>query len=246
MMRFLRNWFCNPRGRAAATPSARRHWTVCLQVETLEERAVPAVMNLTGYNFALPGATLHITSENVATGTFHGVLLDFNSAINVPVNGNLAPLANHWDTMDFHGFGVKGFEMETIQFNGDLHEAVFPLMMGVLTEKYHAGLLQLTRMERVESYGHPSAPIFWLAEPSSVLTDGDNTALAAALANSGIFVPHGIPASEVEQYAFRLGNLQPPPPTDAPPYHVAVSAAHHFDLPPEWVDEQWLLNHGPN
>jgi hypothetical protein len=83
-----------------------------LQVEALEGRDVPAVMNLTGYTFALPGATLHVTGENVSTGAFVGTFADAGSGINVAVNGLLQNIGPNLDKMAFQGVGTKGVETE--------------------------------------------------------------------------------------------------------------------------------------
>jgi hypothetical protein len=74
----LRNLFGGRRGGRAPRTRARPPGTTRLNVEALEERAVPAVMNLKGYTFFLPGATLHVTSENVANGVFAGTFFDAN------------------------------------------------------------------------------------------------------------------------------------------------------------------------
>jgi hypothetical protein len=42
-------------------------------------------------------------------------------------------LESHWDTTMFHGIGAKGLEAEKVVFNGSLHEAALPFMIGRLT-----------------------------------------------------------------------------------------------------------------
>src|SRR5262249_15568424 len=126
----LRNLF---RGRRATRGSARSGNAARLQVEALEGRDVPAVMNLTCYTFALPGATLHVTNENVLSGDFWGTFTDATSGITMKVSGHLKPIGLKLDAMDFHGAGIKGPETEQVVFNGDLHESLFPLMFGTLT-----------------------------------------------------------------------------------------------------------------
>jgi hypothetical protein len=121
-----------------------------LQVEQLEQRAVPTI-NLPSYTFNFPGVgTFHATSEIVSsngvgvTATFNGVFSDAKSGINVPVKGNLfgvgQPLTT--DFLSFRGGAAKGIEMETAQFAGILHEGqqldviIPPSLEGVLTEDY--------------------------------------------------------------------------------------------------------------
>jgi hypothetical protein len=98
MKTYLRNLLRRLPGRSRARGSARPSATSRLHVESLEERAVPAVMNLTGYTFALPGGTLHVTTENVITGVFHATFDDASSGIDVCVTGKLTPVGSHWDT----------------------------------------------------------------------------------------------------------------------------------------------------
>jgi hypothetical protein len=121
----------------------------------LEERDVPAVMNLTCYTFALPGATLHVTNENVLSGDFWGTFTDATSGISMKVSGHLKPIGVNLDKMDFQGNGTKGPETEQVVFNGDLHESLFPLMFGNLTESYSLPIARWTVSRQVESYGRP-------------------------------------------------------------------------------------------
>jgi hypothetical protein len=128
-------------------------------------------MNLTGYTFALPGATLHVTNENVITGVFHATFDDAHSSIDVGVTGKLTPLGSHWDTMIFQGIGTKGLATEKVAFNGDLHEAVFPFMIGKLTESYSLPIAQWTVTKPVEGYGRPPIPPFPFVASHAALND---------------------------------------------------------------------------
>jgi hypothetical protein len=115
-------------------------------------------MNLTGYTFTLPGATLQVTGENVITGNFAAVFHDASSGIDVPINflsGRLQHIGPSLDKMVFHGTGTKGPETEQVLFNGDLHEALFPLMFGRLTEVYRFPAGRRTVSRIVEGRGHP-------------------------------------------------------------------------------------------
>jgi hypothetical protein len=155
----LRPLFGKRSGRRAAPPAARPARTTQLRVEALEARTVPTVMNLTNYLFPLPGAVLHVTSENVATGVFHGTFDDVNTGININVTGKLTPIVGPWDSMRFQGTGAKGCDIEHVWFGGVLHEAAFPLMEGKLTEQYTCFCPPFPRTwvksTQVEGYGHP-------------------------------------------------------------------------------------------
>jgi hypothetical protein len=130
-------------------------------------------MNLTGYTFALPGATLHVTAENVTTGVFAGTFADAASGITVAFNnGHLQPIGPKLDTMAFQGIGTKGLETEKVVFNGDLHESATPLMFGQLTETYSLPVAQWTVSRFVESYGRLALPPLPFAGSREALIDG--------------------------------------------------------------------------
>jgi hypothetical protein len=152
----LRNLFRTRTGRAAAPPSRRPDQTTRLEVEALEERAVPTI-SLKGYLFPMPNATL--TVSNQIGSTFWGTFHDATSGFNVPVSGQLAPLGPpKLDAIHFGGAVSVGFEAEQVVFNGELYEGPPPLMMGQLAEHYTVTLpflppLSWTTFERVETYG---------------------------------------------------------------------------------------------
>jgi hypothetical protein len=187
----FRNLFRVP--HRATRSSARSDNTTRLHVEALEARDVPAVMNLTGYTFGLPGATLKVTGENVTTGVFAGTFTDATSGITISVNGHLQPFGLNLDTMDFQGVGTKGLETEQVVFKGDLHESLFPLMFGQLTETYSLPVARWTVSRPVETYGRPPIPPFPFAASQSapidaVFTDGTS---------DGVFVnPQPLPTGD--------------------------------------------------
>jgi hypothetical protein len=187
----LRNLF---RGRRATRGSARSGNATRLHLETLEGRDVPAVMNLMCYTFYLPSAKLTVSNENVVTGDFWGTFTDASSNITMNVSGHLQPIGPNLDKMDFHGVGVKGPETEQVVFNGDLHESLFPLMFGTLTESYSLPIARWTVSRQVETYGRPC--YLPLVASQSVLTD----ALFAGASSQGVSVnpqplpPHNLPS----------------------------------------------------
>jgi len=189
----LRNLFRSGR-RRVTRGSARSGNATRLHVEALEGRDVPAVMNLTCYTFALPGATLHVTAENVTTGVFVGTFSDATSGISMNVIGHLKPIGPNLDKMDFQGAGSKGPETEQVVFNGDLHESLFPLMFGNLTESYSLPIARWTVSRQVETYGRPCFLPF--AASPSALTD----ALFAGGTSQGVSInpqplpPHDLPS----------------------------------------------------
>jgi len=134
MKRSLRNLFRALTGRGADRTSRRPAATTQPQVEALEERAVPT-MNLTNYNFMLPGAVLHVASQT--GGTFSGTFWDRTSGISVPVTGQLSPIGLPVDAMSFAGTGQNGWEFEHVSFGGMLVESQSPLMTGQLTEWFY-------------------------------------------------------------------------------------------------------------
>jgi hypothetical protein len=152
----LRNLFGGPGGRRATRTRVRPSGTTRPHVEALEKRDVPAVMNLTDYVFALPGARLYITHEVVSTGVFDGAFVDLSSGITIPIlNGHLQPIGLKLDQMTFQGTGTQGLKAEHVAFQGSLHEAVFPLMSGKLTENYSLPIGRWTVTRQVETYGRP-------------------------------------------------------------------------------------------
>jgi hypothetical protein len=151
MKRSLRNLFRALTGQGATRTSRRPAATARPQVEALEERAVPT-MNLTNYNFALPGAVLHVTSQT--GGTFSGTFVDGMSGITVPVTGQLTPLGPPLlDAMSFGGMGQNASELEWVAFGGQLLESQPPLMTGQLNEQYAVPTHMWTTAEPVQSYG---------------------------------------------------------------------------------------------
>jgi hypothetical protein len=140
MKRYLRDLvrrLCGPGGG-----SARPARTTRLEVEQLQDRVVPAIINLSA-NFNLPGAgTLHVTTE-LASGQFWGIFHDASSNINVPVSGQLTSLTPNTDKIVFGGFGANAFERETVSFVGEVtdYRPIAPeLMTGMLTENYWINL----------------------------------------------------------------------------------------------------------
>jgi hypothetical protein len=147
----LCNLFRNSTSRAAAPIAGCSARTTRLEVESLEDRAVPT-MNLTGYSFSMPAASLYVSQE---IGTqFWGSFFDAKSGIAIPVTGQLNPIGNQLDAMSFHGSGMKGLESEQVVFNGKLHEGPAPLMFGQVTERYQMPVAIWMHSEFIESVGH--------------------------------------------------------------------------------------------
>jgi hypothetical protein len=151
-------------------------------------------MNLTGYIFTLPGATLTVTNENVITGVFHANFDDASSGIDVGVTGKLTPLGSHWDTMMFQGIGTMGLATEKVAFNGNLHEAVFPFMFGKLTASYSLPIAQWTVTKPAESHGRPPLPPFPFLASQAALNDAllvDSVSHPVSV-NPQPLPPHGV------------------------------------------------------
>jgi hypothetical protein len=114
-------------------------------------------MNLTGYTFALPGATLHVAIEkplNANISVFLGTFHDAASGIDITnVTGQLQHIGPNLDKMVFQGSGAKGAETEKVAFNGDLHESTVPVMFGQLTENYSLPVALWTVTRMVEGAG---------------------------------------------------------------------------------------------
>jgi hypothetical protein len=167
----MKEYLHNLLRRGLARCPARPPRATRLELETLDKRDVPAVMNLTGYTFALPGATLLVTNENVLTGQFAGTFTDAASgiAISIPMgNGHLQPIGPNLDALVFQGVGMQGLETEKVAFHGDLHEATYPLMIGQLTESYSLPVAQWTVSRIVEGYGVPPPhPFPWGASEAA-------------------------------------------------------------------------------
>jgi hypothetical protein len=156
MKKYLRNLLRQIHVRGMAGRPTKLSRTTRLNVEVLEQRDVPALMNLTGYTFTLPGAMLRVTNENVITGQFAGIFTDTTSGINVPIpmgSGDLQPIGPNLAAMVFAGVGVKGLETEKVSFHGDLVESTNPLIIGQLTENYSLPIAQWTVTRIVEGHG---------------------------------------------------------------------------------------------
>jgi hypothetical protein len=113
-----------------------------LNVERLEERAVPAAFNILPYNFTMPGVgSFHATFETPA-GDFGGSFTDFKSLITAQVSGQLVHInGTSYDHIYFVGEGhkLKPIETELVRLdNGLLYEgpAAPPQIRGVLTEAF--------------------------------------------------------------------------------------------------------------
>jgi hypothetical protein len=140
MKGYLRNLvrrLCGPAGG-----SARPAKTTRLEVEQLQDRVVPSIINLAP-NFNMPGAgTLHVTGE-LPSGAFWGTFHDASSNINVPVSGQLTSIAPNADKIVFSGAAANPFERETVSFVGEVvdYRPIAPeLMSGMLTENYWINL----------------------------------------------------------------------------------------------------------
>ena len=129
-------------GRCSSRPRVR------LQVEQLEERAVPAVY-LPNYYFNLPGVgSFHATSEPAVSpynvvSQFSGTFFDARSGINIPVSCKILGFGSlPLNFMSFQGSAYKGLELESVGFLGILNEGqqldiiIPPTMQGSLTENY--------------------------------------------------------------------------------------------------------------
>jgi hypothetical protein len=202
----LRNLFRTRSGRAPARTSPRSARTTRLEVEALEERAVPT-MNLKGYVFPMPGATLSVSNE--IGNTFWGTFADATSGINVPVTGQLAPLGPpQLDAMHFGGMAQKGLETEQVVFNGQLHEGPSPLMMGQLTEHYALPIAMWTTTRFVESYGRWIGPFPFAALPGTSYGLSPDAGAAAMPVSS----PDAIPVASSFPLDPVAVNPQPLPP----------------------------------
>jgi hypothetical protein len=141
MTGYLRNLLRRLRGRSLARGSAHPAKTTRLEVERLQDRIVPTIINLVPLNFTMPGAgTLHVSTE-LPTGAFWGTFHDVNSNWDIPVVGQLTSLGPRTDNIVFHGAAAKPQlgERETVSFVGevvDYRPAAPELMTGTLTENY--------------------------------------------------------------------------------------------------------------
>jgi hypothetical protein len=129
-------------GRCSSRPRAR------LQVEQLEERAVPAVY-LPNYYFNFPGVgSFHATSEPAVSpynvvSQFSGTFFDAKSGISISVSCKILGFGSvPFNFMSFQGGAGKGLEFESVRFLGILNEGqqldiiIPPTMQGSLTEDY--------------------------------------------------------------------------------------------------------------
>ena len=130
MTRSLRNLFTSLCGKGAVRNSARPAQKIRLQVEALEERAVPTA-NLVNCNIPIyKSEVLHVATENLSTGAFAGTFAG------MAVTGKLTSLNNGWDSMTFQGSGpLKNYGGESVAFSGKIVEACF-YVEGTLTQTY--------------------------------------------------------------------------------------------------------------
>jgi hypothetical protein len=145
MKQFLGNLFRSLTGRSRSCPAARPTRRIHLQVEALEERAVPhANLNLLGYWLEAgpgvlvghPDGVLIVTSENYNTGQFTGLYRDFAHPLvtpvsvapkGMPVTGQLSPPNLFgWDPMSFKGSLKYGHKLTSpasgVSFQGYANE----------------------------------------------------------------------------------------------------------------------------
>jgi len=127
----LRNLLRSFTGRQVAGASRRPAPKTRLQVESLEERAVPNAYNIANTCFELgqqagPNqlATLYITNENLKTGSFTGYVNDYvgGQDIHIPVTGLIGGPGQvgspQQETISFQGSVRLGTSTEGVSFNG--------------------------------------------------------------------------------------------------------------------------------
>src|SRR5208282_3182963 len=146
---FLRNLFRSLTGSAAVRPAARQTARTRLQVEHLEQRAVPTAVNLINTSLALAPvaggntmATLTVYTENLATGKFSGNLHEVvdGQTYNISVSGVVgqAPAPNpksNEEALTFQGSqGLQG-----VSFTGDV----------TVPDQMHAGTLAAGYLDQV-------------------------------------------------------------------------------------------------
>jgi hypothetical protein len=170
----LWNLFGRRAGRSARNVS-RRARTVRLQVESLEERAVPTA-NLANVDFPIfmgtvpggPVGMLHIKSENLSTGQFNGVFQDFTRNYLVPINGQVKQISAVSDSMTFQGTATRIytdgiFTSDSIYFNGQVSEAndLTHVMVGKVQQEFFGlgGWFTETTLETVDG----AVSSYWLS-----------------------------------------------------------------------------------
>jgi hypothetical protein len=139
----LRNLLGRRTGTRPARPRTRPAGAARLDVERLDERAVPAAFNIVPYKFTMPGVgSFHATFENLTDGRFWGTFTDSKSLITAQVKGQLAHInGTSYDHILFVGEGQNSSHTET-EFvrldNGLLYEGpdAPPQVRGVLTEAF--------------------------------------------------------------------------------------------------------------
>jgi hypothetical protein len=115
-----------------AKPAARRR-TTQLQVEKLEERAVPTA-NLTNTMVPFGNGTLYVNTQKGTAIT--GYFYDNNTHQDIQVTGSLMPGAKGVDQVQFQGsYGSPVTGEESVSFKGTFNEATRN-MTGALTEVF--------------------------------------------------------------------------------------------------------------
>jgi hypothetical protein len=127
MIKFVSNLFDPVRAARTPSPSEKR---TRLDLEALEDRFVPAVVNLTGHTIDFAGgqAQLRIQQEN-PNGAFVGVFQDFKTGLTAVVQGaisdsgktdtgKLMPNGTPIDNIWFMGVGASSHGVMDVQFNG--------------------------------------------------------------------------------------------------------------------------------